>query len=141
MAASLADLGDHPFGKSMVSLLNMNMKTGGPLHELRTLLQQIKDELLALTQVQDQEWGTSQRRCQVDIAQLTATLEQAQGDLESQRKEQTALLGEQTTLNARVRDDTGSLERNGRAQNDAVDRLNAENADFTSKNSDYDDAI
>jgi hypothetical protein len=49
MAASLADLGDHPFGKSMVSLLNMNMKTGsffdqynirkgGPLHELRTLL-------------------------------------------------------------------------------------------------------
>jgi hypothetical protein len=68
MAASLSDLGDHPFGKSMVSLLNMNMKTGGPLHELRTLLQQIKDELLALTQVQDQEWGTSQRRCQVDIA-------------------------------------------------------------------------
>lgn len=47
MAASLADLGDHPFGKSMVSLLSMNMKTGiqykyailgGPLHELRTLL-------------------------------------------------------------------------------------------------------
>ncbi len=28
MAASLADLGDHPFGKSMVSLLNMNLKTG-----------------------------------------------------------------------------------------------------------------
>lgn len=28
MAASLADLGDHPFGKSIVSLLNMNMKTG-----------------------------------------------------------------------------------------------------------------
>jgi hypothetical protein len=28
MAASLADLGDHPFGKSMVSLLNLNMKTG-----------------------------------------------------------------------------------------------------------------
>lgn len=28
MAASLADLGEHPFGKSMVSLLNMNMKTG-----------------------------------------------------------------------------------------------------------------
>jgi hypothetical protein len=38
MAASLADLSEHPFGKSMVSLLNMNMKTGGPLHELRTLL-------------------------------------------------------------------------------------------------------
>ncbi len=49
MAASLADLGEHPFGKSMVSLLNMNLKTGiskkqfifylgGPLHELRTLL-------------------------------------------------------------------------------------------------------
>jgi phosphotransferase system HPr-like phosphotransfer protein len=28
MTASLADLGDHPFGKSMVSLLNLNMKTG-----------------------------------------------------------------------------------------------------------------
>jgi hypothetical protein len=28
MSASLADLGEHPFGKSMVSLLNMNMKTG-----------------------------------------------------------------------------------------------------------------
>jgi len=28
MAASLADLGDHPFGKSMVSLLNLNLKTG-----------------------------------------------------------------------------------------------------------------
>ena len=28
MAASLADLGEHPFGKSMVSLLSMNMKTG-----------------------------------------------------------------------------------------------------------------
>ncbi len=28
MSASLADLGDHPFGKSMVNLLSMNMKTG-----------------------------------------------------------------------------------------------------------------
>lgn len=91
----------------MVSLLNMNMKTGGPLHELRTLLQQIKDELIALTQVQDQEWQQTQRRCQVDNAQLTATLEQASGDLESQRQEQQALLAEQSTLNARVRD--GSL--------------------------------
>lgn len=51
------------------------------------------------------------------------------------------MLGEQTTLNARVREDTSSLERNGKAQNDAVDRLNQENSDFERKNQDYDDAI
>lgn len=50
-------------------------------------------------------------------------------------------MGEQTTLNARVREDTSSLERNGKAQNDAVDRLNQENSDFERKNQDYDDAI
>jgi hypothetical protein len=53
-------------------------------------------------------------------------------------------------LNARVREgspllklfsDTASLDRNGKAQNDAVDRLNSENSDFDRKNQDYDDAI
>lgn len=38
IAASLADLNDHPFAQSIASLVTMNMKTGGPLHELRTLL-------------------------------------------------------------------------------------------------------
>ncbi len=30
--------------------------------------------------------------------------------------------------------DTSSLDRNGKAQNDAVDRLNSENSDFDRKN-------
>jgi hypothetical protein len=52
----------------MVSMVNMNMQTGGPLNDLLELLKQIKDELVQLTQIQDAEWQTSQRRCDVDIA-------------------------------------------------------------------------
>lgn len=50
-------------------------------------------------------------------------------------------MGEQTNLNNRVKDDTNGLDRNGRSQNETADRLNAENADFESKNADYADAI
>lgn len=46
----------------MVNLVSVNMKTGGSLNELKQLLQQIKDELIALTQLQDQESATFTRR-------------------------------------------------------------------------------
>lgn len=35
MKTRLADLGEHPFGKSMVNLVTVNMKTGGALTELK----------------------------------------------------------------------------------------------------------
>lgn len=47
----LGSYGEHPFGKSMLNLVSVNMKTGGSLNELKQLLQQIKDELIALTQL------------------------------------------------------------------------------------------
>lgn len=104
LAAKMSDFADHPYSKSMVGLVTMNMRTGGPLNELKQLLQQIKDELISLTQLQDAEAATSTRRCQVDSAKLSATLEQAQGDLDNQRQEQSSLNAELATLTARVKD-------------------------------------
>lgn len=100
----LGELSDHPYGKSLVNLVNLNMKTGGPLQELKQLLQSVKDELIALTQLQEQEAATSTRRCQVDSAKLQATLEQAQGDLDNQRGEQSSLNSELSSLQTRVKD-------------------------------------
>jgi hypothetical protein len=49
MKEKLSGYADHPFGSSMINLVSVNMKTGGSLNELKQLLQQIKDELIALT--------------------------------------------------------------------------------------------
>lgn len=38
MTDKLAQYGDYPFGKSMVNLVSVNMKTGGSLNELKQLL-------------------------------------------------------------------------------------------------------
>lgn len=35
MSDRLSQYGDHPFGKSMVNLVTVNMKTGGSLNELK----------------------------------------------------------------------------------------------------------
>lgn len=35
MTDRLAQYGDHPFGKSLVNLVSVNMKTGGSLNELK----------------------------------------------------------------------------------------------------------
>lgn len=35
MTEKLGQYGDHPFGKSMMSLVTVNMKTGGSLNELK----------------------------------------------------------------------------------------------------------
>ncbi|KAM3129252.1 hypothetical protein pb186bvf_018631 [Paramecium bursaria] len=141
MNAHLKEFGDHPFKASMVNLVAMNMQTGGPLTELKQLLQQIKDELIALSQATDQQSEFNLRKSQVDIAKLQAFLEQVQADLDNQRQEQTSLQNELSTLTNRVKDDQTSLDRNGKGQNDAADRLAAENADFSAKQSDYSDAI
>ncbi|CAD8102780.1 unnamed protein product [Paramecium sonneborni] len=141
MSERLSQYGDHPFGKSMVNLISVNMKTGGSLNELKQLLQQIKDELIALTQLQDQENATFTRRSQVDLAKLQATLEQAESDLDNQRQEQSSLNSELTTLQTRVKEDQAALDRNSRGSGDAQSRLDAENADFATKYSDYSDAI
>ncbi|CAK82366.1 unnamed protein product (macronuclear) [Paramecium tetraurelia] len=137
----LSGYGDHPFGSSMINLVSVNMKTGGSLNELKQLLQQIKDELIALTQLQDQESATFTRRSQVDLAKLQATLEQAQQDLDNQRQEQSSLTNELSTLQTRVKEDQAALDRNGRGSGDAQGRLDAENTDFAAKFQDYSDAI
>jgi len=71
---SLAQIDQHPLGKSLLSLMSLHMKAEGPLEDLPILLQQINDDVSTQWQANEDKHVADEDHCKSEGSRLSALI-------------------------------------------------------------------
>eukprot|EP01016_Furgasonia_blochmanni_P027517 TRINITY_DN28_c0_g1_i3.p1 TRINITY_DN28_c0_g1~~TRINITY_DN28_c0_g1_i3.p1 ORF type:complete len:406 (-),score=208.35 TRINITY_DN28_c0_g1_i3:74-1291(-) len=138
---SLAEIDEHPFGKTLMSHAQLHMATNGPIEEINALLVQIRDDLFQQQKSLDQRWNHEKTVCSSAITSLEGDVVRIQKNLDDSTErnanaEKTIRESEEalSITNDNIDDNTDKIET-GEHNRDYDRNI------FVSKNDEYDELI
>jgi chromosome segregation ATPase len=138
---SLAEIDEHPFGKTLMSHAQLHMATNGPIEEINALLVQIRDDLFQQQKSLDTRWEHERTVCSSAITSLDGDVVRIQKNLDDSTErnanaERTIQESEDglSVTNDNIDDNTDKIET-------GIHNRDYDHNIYVSKNDEYDELI